>query len=88
MAQAVPDGSMMRFILFLFPTSSATSLNKVTSTIKHHIFSKATETVHDLDKVDLFNPKEYLSGKIMQQAIVGRPCNPTAVKRRLTWVGD
>ena len=65
-----PDGSMMRFIPFLLPTSSARSLGKVTSTIKHHIFSKATETYRDLDAVDLFTPKEYLNGKTMQQAIL------------------
>ena len=65
-----PDGSMMRFIPFLLPTSSARSLNKVTSTIKHHIFSKATETTRVLEAVDLFTPKEYLGGKTMQQVIL------------------
>ena len=64
------DGSMMRFIPFLLPTSSARSLSKVTSTIKHHIYSKATETTRDLEVVDLFNTKDYLEGKTMQQAIL------------------
>ena len=65
-----PDGSMMRFIPFLLPNSSARSLNKVTSTIKHHIYSKATETTRDLEVVDLFTAKDYLEGKTMQQAIL------------------
>ena len=65
-----PDGSMMRFIPFLLPTSSARSLNKVTSTTKHHIYSKATETTRDLEAIDLFTPKKYLGDKTLQQVIL------------------
>ena len=56
--------------MFLLPSSSARSLNKVTSTIKHHIYSKATETTRDLPVVDLFTPKKYLADKTMQQVIL------------------
>ena len=65
-----PDGSMMRFIPFLLPSSTARSLNKVISTIKLHIYSKATETTRDLPVVDLFTPKKYLADKTMQQVIL------------------
>ena len=65
-----PDGSMMRFVPFMLPTSSAKSLGKVRMMIKHHIFNKANETVRDLDAVDLFTPKSYLGGKTMQEVIL------------------
>ena len=79
-----PGGSMMRFIPFLLPSSSANSLNNVTKMIKHHIYNKANETVRDLDTVDLFAKKAYLDGKTMHQAILevqaGKPEGMTVFK--------
>ena len=65
-----PDGSMMRFIPFLPPTSSERNLEKVKSMMTFQIISKAHETVRDLKVIDLFTPQEYLRGQTLQQAIL------------------
>lgn len=59
-----PDGSMMRFIPFLPPTSSERN-EKIKSMMTFQTMSKAHETVRDLNVIDLFTPQVYLRGKTL-----------------------
>ena len=65
-----PDGSMMRFIPFLPPTSNRRSLEKINAMMSHQIFTKANETVRDINVIDIFTPQEYLKGKTLQEVIL------------------
>ena len=65
-----PDGSMMRFMPFIPPTSNSTNLKKVKDMMSFQIFTKATETVRDIEIHDIFSVKDYLKGKTFQEAIL------------------
>ena len=65
-----PDGSMMRFIPFLPPTSNPRSIEKINAMMSHQIFTKANETVRDINVIDIFTPQEYLKGKTLQETIL------------------
>ena len=68
-----PDGSMMRFIPYLSPTSQPRYKEKLKAMLYHQIFTKANETSRDLDAIDLFTEKEYLNGMTLQEAILKLP---------------
>ena len=65
-----PDGSMMRFMPFIPPTSNLTNLKKIKDMMSFQIYTKATETVRDIEVHDIFSVKEYLKGKTFQEAIL------------------
>ena len=68
-----PDGSMMRFIPYLSPTSQPRHKEKLKAMLYHQIFTKANETSRDLEAIDLFTEKEYLNGMTLQEAILKLP---------------
>ena len=68
-----PDGSMMRFIPYLSPTSQPRYKEKLKAMLYHQIFTKANETCRDLDAIDLFSEREYLNGMTLQEAILKLP---------------
>jgi hypothetical protein len=65
-----PDGSMMRFMPFIPPTSNSTNLKKVKDMMSFQIYTKTTETVRDIEVHDIFSPKDYLKGKTFQEVIL------------------
>jgi hypothetical protein len=61
---------MMRFMPFIPPTSNLTNLKKIKDMMSFQIYTKATETVRDIEVHDMFSVKEYLKGKTFQEAIL------------------
>ena len=68
-----PDGSMMRFIPYLSPTSQPRYKEKLKAMMYHQICTKANETSRHLDAIDLFTEKEYLNTMTLQEAILKPP---------------
>jgi hypothetical protein len=65
-----PDGSMMRFMPFLPPTSNQKNLEKIKDMMSFQIYTKATETVRDIEVYDIFTPQSYLQGRCFQEVVL------------------
>ena len=64
-----PDGSRMKFVPYVPPTSSQKLINMVEERLEWHIYSKAHEVSFDIHVTDIHEEKEYLNGKSLEWEI-------------------